>query len=1117
MRCTRCGGQNREGRNFCAQCGHPLMQACRSCGAQNDPADKFCGDCGAAIAGRSESLPDPRDGGALINPGAPDVVDAQEGERKTVTAMFADIQGSTELERALDPEDARAIIDPALKLMIDAVHRYDGYIVQSTGDGVFALFGAPVAHEDHPQRALFAAIKMHDEMRRYGDRLRAEGRTPIQIRVGANTGEVVVRSIATGSQVEYTPIGYTNNLASRLQMLANAGTTVISGSTQKLVEGYFALKPLGPARLKGVEEPVEVYEVTGLGPLKTKLQRAAGRGFSKFVGRQPEMDAIARAAELARSGHGQILAAVAEPGVGKSRLLYEFKVRNQGGFAVMEAFSVSHGRANPYAPVIDLLSSYFGFEPSDDTRKRREKVIGRILALDRALEDTLPHLCALLGIGDSDDSPGRADSSDRKRRTLDAIRAIMLRESVNQPLMVIFEDLHWIDNETQSLLNMLAESIGTARILLLVNYRPEYQHEWGSHASYTQLRLEPLAPESAAELLTTLVGDTAEVQPLRRMIMDTSGGNPFFIEETVQTLLEQGVIVRNGRVQVTKSPAHLRIPPTVQAILASRVDRLPARLKQLLQTLAVIGKHFHLGLVREITPQSDEVLNPMLTELEEREFIFEELGADDLGFTFKHALSLEVVYNSIVIERRKTLHEKIAQAIESLYADRIDDHVNELAHHYQNSANNSLALKYLSIAGERASNKSAYQEAGPLILAALEHLKKLPESPERDRKELQLQIALGPAMMEGEGDSSLKTRDAYSRIEELAIRLGEEKEELVAQNGLFLHHMVRSENICALKIATRFLERAKTFGSRRVLILANADMACGLYWSGKLALARPYFEQTFALADPGKDLSARSTGMDFTTGVSGYATKLLWMLGYPDQGLERIRIMFAAARALGHLSNSVMALHHGAAGYNLRREPETAMKYAEEGRALASANEFRLWQGLSLLQVGSALVQLRKYEEGIAKLNEGAAIVAEQGMPGGQPSVTAFALGKTGLRDKGLCLIDAALATGRQGGQTLPESELYLTQGELLLMAPHPDPAAAEHSFRTAIAISREQSAKSWELRATMSLARLLADHSKRKEAVTELSEIYGWFTEGFDTADLKDAKILLDELSRSS
>ena len=552
MGCTRCGGQNREGRKFCAQCGHPLIRACRSCGAVNDPADKFCGDCGAAIAGRSESLPDPRDGAARINPGAPDVVDPQEGERKTVTAMFADIQGSTELERALDPEDARAIIDPALKLMIDAVRRYDGYVVQSTGDGVFALFGAPVAHEDHPQRTLFAAIKMHEEVRRYGDRLRAEGRTPIQIRVGANTGEVVVRSIATGSQVEYTPIGYTNNLASRLQMLANAGTTVISGSTEKLVEGYFSLKRLGPARLKGVEEPVEVYEVTGLGPLKTKLQRAAGRGFSKFVGRQPEMDAIARAAELARSGHGQILAAVAEPGVGKSRLLYEFKVRNQGSFSVMEAFSVSHGRANPYAPVIDLLSSYFGFEPSDDTRKRREKVIGRIVALDRALEDTLPYLCGLLGIGDGDDSLGRTDSSDRKRRTLDAIRAIMLRESVNQPLMVIFEDLHWIDNETQSLLNLLAESIATARILLLVNYRPEYQNEWGSHASYTQLRLEPLAPESAAELLTTLVGDSAEVQPLRRLIVDTTGGNPFFIEETVQTLLEQGVIVRNGQVQVTR-------------------------------------------------------------------------------------------------------------------------------------------------------------------------------------------------------------------------------------------------------------------------------------------------------------------------------------------------------------------------------------------------------------------------------------------------------------------------------------------------------------------------------------------------------------------------------------
>jgi class 3 adenylate cyclase len=403
------------------------------------------------------------------------------GERKTVTALFADIKGSMELMEDLDPEEARGIVDPALKLMIDAVHRYDGYIVQSTGDGIFALFGAPLAHEDHPQRALHAALRMQDEVRRYADRQRAEGRAPLQIRVGVNTGEVVVRSIATGDgKSEYTPIGHTANLAARMQTLANPGSTVIAESTRKLIEGYFTLKSLGASRIKGVAEPVEVFEVTGLGPLRTRLQRAAGRGLTKFVGREREMEALKHAAEQAKGGRGQIAAAMAEPGVGKSRLFFEFKATSQSGWMVLETFSISHGKASAYLPVIDLLRNYFRIANEDDERTRREKVAGKITILDRSLEDTLPYLFSLLGIVEGDDPLAQMDGQIKKRRTLEAIKRIILRESLNQPLMVIFEDLHWIDEQTQELLNLLADSIGTAKFLLLVNYRPEYSHPWNA-------------------------------------------------------------------------------------------------------------------------------------------------------------------------------------------------------------------------------------------------------------------------------------------------------------------------------------------------------------------------------------------------------------------------------------------------------------------------------------------------------------------------------------------------------------------------------------------------------------------------------------------------------------
>ncbi len=599
MRCSKCATNNPSTNNFCLRCGNALAKRCAQCAAENPPTADFCGKCGARLAtsegassgdasGAAAVRPletaerkegaSGRDGEAdgavgsprvaaqaeVLNPSAPSVRIASEqvvtdstvleGERKTVTALFADIKGSTELMEDLDPEEARALIDPALRLMIDAAHRYDGYVVQSTGDGIFALFGAPVAHEDHPQRALYAALRLQEDLETYSARLREAGNLPIEGRVGVNTGEVVVRSITTGAgQTEYTPIGYTTNLASRMQALAPTGSIAISEQTRKLVEGYFTVKALGPTRVKGVTEPVNVYQVMGLGPLRTRLQRAAGRGLTKFVGRERELEALSRAADQVKAGRGQIVAAMAEAGVGKSRLYFEFKAKNQAGWMVLETFSVSHGKASAYQPVIDLLHNYFGISAGDDPRKRREKVAGKIAILDRALEDALPYLNSLLGIGEDygwddrfdrlgdylnevqkKDPLAQMDGQIKKRRTLEAIKRILIRESLNQPLMIVFEDLHWIDEQTQDMLNLLADSIASSKILLLVNYRPEYSHQWSSKFYYTQLRLDPLGVESADEMLAALLGDGKDLVALKRLITERTEGNPFFVEEIVQ-------------------------------------------------------------------------------------------------------------------------------------------------------------------------------------------------------------------------------------------------------------------------------------------------------------------------------------------------------------------------------------------------------------------------------------------------------------------------------------------------------------------------------------------------------------------------------------------------------
>src|SRR5712691_6472837 len=375
---------------------------------------------------------------------------ASEGERKTITALFADIKGSMALMEDLDPEEARSIIDPALALMMDAVHRYQGYVAQSTGDGIFAFFGAPIAHEDHPQRALFAALRMQEESRRLAEQLRLEKSLPsLQIRVGINTGEVVMRGVRKDDlHTDYTPIGHSTGLASRMEGLATPGSVVVSEHTYKLTEGYFACKPLGAVRVKGVSEPVSIYEVLGVGPLRTRLQVAARRGLVRFVGRHSEMAHLKRTFAQAQSSHGQIVGVMGEPGVGKSRLLHEFKLLSHRGCLVLDTFSVSHGKAYPYLPPIDLLKNYFHITLQDDERKRRERVTGKVLTLDRSLEDTLPYLFALLGILELTSPLAQMDPQIRKRRTFEAIKRLLVRESLNQPLILFFEDLHWLDNET---------------------------------------------------------------------------------------------------------------------------------------------------------------------------------------------------------------------------------------------------------------------------------------------------------------------------------------------------------------------------------------------------------------------------------------------------------------------------------------------------------------------------------------------------------------------------------------------------------------------------------------------------------------------------------------------
>ena len=1023
-----------------------------------------------------------------------------------------------ELMQDLDPEDARKIVDPVLKLMIDAVRRYDGYIVQSTGDGIFALFGAPVAHEDHPQRALYAALRLQEAAHRYSAQLVAEGGTPLEARVGINTGEVVVRTLTTADgHAKYTPIGHTANLASRMQAIAPTGSIAITEQTRRLVEGFFQVKSLGPSRVKGLAEPINVYEVTGLGPLRTRLQRAAARGLTRFVGRDREMNALRYALEQAQAGHGQIVAAMAEPGVGKSRLFYEFKATSQYGCMVLEAYSVSHGKASSYVPVIELLYNYFGIVADDDPRQRRQKVIGKLLELDHSLEEVLPYLFALLGLQDGYDPMARMDAQIRRRRTQEGLKGIFIRESLQQPLIMIFEDLHWIDSDTQAVLNLLIDSIANARILLMVNYRPEYRHDWGHRTHYTQLRLDPLGAAGAEEMLTALLGEGPDLAVLKRLILDRTQGNPFFIEEMVQVLFDEGVVVRDGAtLRVARPPSQVHIPTTVQDVLASRIDRLPPDKKQLLQTLAVIGREFPLPLVQRVTQASEAALDDMLSHLQSADFINEEPALPDIKYTFKHALTQEVAYNSLLAERRQLIHQQIAEAMESWYGERLNDHLKELALHYSRSGNALKAIEYLRLAGEQAS-RSFFEEAIAQLETALGFLPKLENTAVRDGQELAIRMALMWPMTALNSIPASANQQNLSRMRLLCEQLGQSQLlDRVLSFQFFIDYSAK--NFARARECTEQLQgRAARTSDQITCFLAGFTSGFLSNISGDYVSARDYFERALNLSDDIRRVlinADTAAGFVLCTGSLGWS---LWMLGYPEQSRKQ------HARVLdllgGSLKNAVAqgnGFLHELIMSDFMRNDRRMFEAAESLIALAQESGMPNYLGVGMIWLGRARTIEGAVERGIKAVAEGKDILLKLGELGTldvNEHTAAAGYLEAGKTDEGLTIVERLIEECRADGVRFYEADLHRLKGELLLAAGAPM-TDAEDSFRTAITVARRQQAKSWELRATMSLARLLVKQDRRDEARSMLAEIYNWFTEGFDTADLKDAKVLLDELA---
>ena len=1053
----------------------------------------------------------------------------QDGERKTITILFADLKGSTALLEGLDPEVARAVIDPALQIMMDAVHRYEGYVAQALGDGILALFGAPLAHEDHAQRAVFAALRMQEEALRYSDLVRLKHGAPLAMRVGINTGEVVVRSIRKDDlHTEYVPVGHSINLAARMEQMATPGSILITEYTQKLVEGYFGLKALGAAEIKGVENPLPVYEVTGVGPLRTRLQVAARRGLTQFVGRHQELQQMQRALEQARAGHGQVIGIMGEPGMGKSRLVHEFKL-SANGFAVFEAFSASHGKASPYLPIIELLKSYFQIQLQDDERTRREKIIGKTLGLDRNLEEVLPYYFALLNVDDADSPLPQMDPQTRRRRTFDALKRATLRASLEQPLLMIFEDLHWIDSETQGFLDGLVESLGSARILLLTNYRPEYRQEWGSKTYCTQLRLVPFGRTEAEEFLKILLGEPADpitagkLSTLRHWILEKTEGTPFFMEEVVQDLFEQGVLSREGTGKVLapkQAAASLQIPTTVQGVLATRIDRLAPEEKALLQQLSVIGREFPFSLACAVVELSEATLHAVINALQKKEFLYEQPSFPEVEYIFKHALTQEVAYHSLLQETRKLIHEKAARAIESACCFELDDHYGSLAHHYSRSSNTEKAIEYLEKAGLQATRHAANIDAVNYFNRALECLTQLGTLEERPRDELRLMLALLGSLRMVKGMASTEVEQVSLRVRELSQRVGDPSDLFLALAGLRNFYTMRGDCGAALVYAQEMLVLAEREHNEVFALCAHTESAICFLYLGDILKVLPHCAYVRDHYDLERHRASVLThGFDPHVIGMGMEAQALWVLGYPLQAVSRIDEALALSEQISHPFMIGYALLWGCMVRVYRREVEACRAMIEPTFIRATEQGFPDWGAIATMLRGWVSAHDGD-PAGAAEIERGIAAYTACNSEVALPLFQALA-GEAHLLFNDLprarIAIEEGLAVALRNGQGLYLAELYRLRGEIAcreIIDNQSAAALAEQDYARAIEIAQTQHAKSWELRATLGLARLWITQGRAQAARERLASVYAWFTEGFDTPDLIDAAALLADLA---
>jgi predicted ATPase/class 3 adenylate cyclase len=1087
------------------------------------------------VSSSQSPTPSPRHSGAGLR--TPDAGLAS-AERRQLTVMFCDLVGSTALSEQLDPEELREVVRAYQAMCAEVIGRFDGHLAKYLGDGLLVYFGYPVAHEDDAQRAVRTGLDILAALPQLNARLQpileAHSRAPLQVRIGIHTGLVVAGEMGAGDTREPLAIvGETPNIAARLQEIAKPNTVVLSAATQRLVQGLFTCQDLGLQALKGVSAPLEVYRVLGESGVRSRLEVAETSGLTPLVGREEEVGLLLQRWEQVKEGSGQVVLLSGEPGIGKSRLVQVLKERVAG-----EAQTWLECRCLPYYqntalyPVIDLLQQVLGFQRDDTPEEKLRKLEVGAQHAAPLQADTIPLLATLLSLPHPDGYPPLTLTPQRqKQKTLEALLAWLLAEAERQPLPFIVEDPHWADPSTLEFLGLLVDQVPTARILSVLAFRPEFTPPWTPRSHVTQLTLTRL-PRKQVEVMVEKVARGKVLPPeMVQQIAAKTDGVPLFVEELTKAVLESGLQVGAH----SRAPS-FSIPTTLHDSLMARLDRLGTA-KEVAQLGATLGREFSYELLQAVSPMDETSLQQALAKLIEAEVLYQRGLSPQARYLFKHALIQDAAYQSLLKSTRQQYHQQIARVLKERFAEIKETQPEALAHHYTEAGLNTQAILYWQQAGQRAIARSANAEAISHLTKGLKLLKTLPDTPERIQQEILLQVNLGLALMATKGFAAPEARDAYARARELCQQVGETPQLFSVLRGLWEFYHVGAELQTARALAEQLLTLAHSVHDSSLLLEAHSTLGMTLMPLGEWATGLKHCEQLHALYNPQRHHAHAFLYGGYDPGVNclGWAAWCLWGLGYPDQALKRLSEAFTLAQELSHPHSTFYAQGYAALVRQFRREGVLSQERAETVQALAIEYGFPPEWGAILR--GWALVEQGQGEEGLVQMRQNLDSYRAIGAKLLRPyflALIAEAYGKVDQTAEGLMILAEALALVDKTGECWCEAELYRLKGRLTLqkfqvpgskfqVPPSPQPLTpnthaeveAEACFLKAIEIAQRQQAKSWELRATTSLARLWQQQDKKDEARQMLAEIYGWFTEGFDTADLQEAKALLEELNQ--